>query len=82
VIHVDNCSICKSQASTDWLKEYNMRHMPHLLYLSDLVSSDFYLCPTVKVKLEKIQVRQKDKLFECLQEIVKDINHDELNRIF
>jgi hypothetical protein len=29
VIHVDNCSICTNLASTDWLKEHDMRRMSH-----------------------------------------------------
>jgi hypothetical protein len=36
VIHLDNCSVHISPASTDWFEEYGMRRMPCLLYLSDL----------------------------------------------
>jgi hypothetical protein len=36
VTHLDNCSIHKSTASTDWFEEYGMRRMPCLLYLPDL----------------------------------------------
>jgi hypothetical protein len=56
--------------------------MPHSLYLSDLASSDFYLFATVKEKIERIQVSQEDQHFECLQEILGSINHDELNQVF
>jgi hypothetical protein len=35
----------------------------------------------VKEKLERIQVRQEDQLFESLQEILEYINHDQLNRV-
>jgi hypothetical protein len=82
MVHVENCSIHTSRASTSWLEEYSMPCMPHPLYWSNLPSSDFYLFPTVKEKLERIQVRQEDQSFECLQEIVRDINHDELNGVF
>jgi hypothetical protein len=56
--------------------------MPHLPYSHDLAPSDFYLFLTRKEKLEGIQVREEDQLFDYLQEIVKIINHDELNRFF
>jgi hypothetical protein len=56
--------------------------MSHSHYLRDLPSSDFDLLFTMKEKFERIQVRQEDQLFECLQEISKGINHDELNRVF
>jgi hypothetical protein len=44
--------------------------MPRPLYLPDFASSDFYLFPTVKGKLERIQMHQEDQLFECLQAIL------------
>jgi hypothetical protein len=50
------------QASTSWLEEYGMHCMPHPLCSPDLISSDFYLFPTVKGKLEGIQVVGEDWL--------------------
>jgi hypothetical protein len=81
-VHVDNCSVHISRASTSWREEHSMRHMPHQLYLLDLTSRDLYLFLTVKETLERIQVRQEDLLFESLQEILEGINHDQLNRVF
>jgi hypothetical protein len=43
-------------------------------YSSDLASSDFHLFPTVKEKLELIQMASQDKLFECLQEILSGLD--------
>jgi hypothetical protein len=60
----------------------HMRHMPHPLYLPDLTSSDFYLFLTVKEKLEQIQVIDEDQFLECLQEILRGINQEELNGVF
>jgi hypothetical protein len=48
VIHLDNCSIHISRISTDWLEEYDIIRMPHLVYSPDLAARDFYLFPTVK----------------------------------
>jgi hypothetical protein len=41
--------------------------------------SDFYLFPTVKEILERIQLTEGDRFFERLQEIVRDIDQDDLN---
>jgi hypothetical protein len=66
VVHLDNCSVHTSQASIDWLEEHSMRHMQHLLYSPELTSSDFYLFPRVKEKLERIQVADENQFLECL----------------
>jgi hypothetical protein len=42
----------------------------HPPYLPDLAPSDFYLFPTVKEKLERIQLADEDQFFECLQGIL------------
>jgi hypothetical protein len=60
VIHIDNCSVHTSRASTYWLDEHGMHRMLHLLYSLDLTSSDFYLFSVVKEKLERIHVCQDD----------------------
>jgi hypothetical protein len=54
----------------------------HLPYLPDLAYSDFYLFPTVKAKLERIQVTNEDQFFESLQEILRDLDREELNGVF
>jgi uncharacterized protein YecT (DUF1311 family) len=36
----------------------------------------------VKEKLERIQVADKDQFCECLQEILRDIDQEELNGVF
>jgi hypothetical protein len=36
VAHLDNCSVHISRASTNWLEEQGMRHMPHSPYSPDL----------------------------------------------
>jgi hypothetical protein len=45
VVHLDNRSVHTSQASTDWLEEHGMRHMPHLPYSPDLAptTSTYFL---------------------------------------
>jgi hypothetical protein len=59
-----------------------MRRMPQPLYSPDLFSGDFYLFPTVKEKLERTQVADKDQFFESLQAILRDIDRGELNKVF
>jgi hypothetical protein len=59
-----------------------MGHMPHQPYSPDLANSGFYLFPTVKEKLERIQVADEDQFFECLQEILRGIDQEELNAYF
>jgi hypothetical protein len=82
VIHLDNCSVHTSRVSTDWFKENNILRMQHPPYSSDLAPSDFYLFPTVKEKLERIQLADEDQFFECLQEVLRDLDQQELNTIF
>jgi hypothetical protein len=82
VVHLDNCTVHTSRASTDWLEEHGIRRMPHPLYSLDLASCDFYLFPTVKEKLERIQVADDDQFSECLQEILSGIDQGELNGVF
>jgi hypothetical protein len=82
VIRLDNCFIYISRVSTDWLEEHNILCMLHLPYSPDLTDSYFYLFSTVKEKLEQIQLADEDQLFECLQEILRDIDLEELNNVF
>jgi hypothetical protein len=82
VIHLDNCSVYTSRISTDWLDEHSIPRMPYSSYSLDLVFSDFYLFPTVKEKLERIQLADEDQFFECLQEVLRDIDLEKLNTIF
>jgi hypothetical protein len=56
--------------------------MPHSPYSPDLAPSDFYLCLTVKEKLEWIQVADEDQFFESLQEIFIGIDQEEINGVF
>jgi hypothetical protein len=56
--------------------------MPHSLSSFDLAFSDFYLFPTVKKKLERIQLTDENQFFECLQEVLRDIDLDELKAVF
>jgi hypothetical protein len=51
MVHLDNCSVHTSRASTDWLEEHNILHMLHPPYSPNLASSSFYLFPTVKRNL-------------------------------
>jgi hypothetical protein len=38
--------------------------------------------PTVKEKLERTQVANEDQFFESLQAILRDIDREELSRVF
>jgi hypothetical protein len=71
VIYVDNCSVHTSRASRDWLEEYDMLRMPKPLYLINLASSNFYLFPTVRKKLERTRVVDKDQVFESVHTILR-----------
>jgi hypothetical protein len=83
VIHLDNCSVHTSRASTDWLEEHGMLHMPHPPALfTRFGPNDFYLFPAVNERLEQIKVTGKDQFFESLQEILRGIDQDELNDVF
>jgi hypothetical protein len=61
VIHLDHCSIHTSRVSTDWLEEKDIVRMPQPPYSHDLVPSDFHLFPTVKEKLERIQLADENQ---------------------
>jgi hypothetical protein len=82
VIHLDNCFVHTSRVSTDELEEDSIIRMSHPPYLPDLTSSDFYLFLIVKEKLERIQLTDEDQFLECLQEVLKDINREELDSVF
>jgi hypothetical protein len=56
--------------------------MPQPSHSFDLVSSDFYLFPTVKEKLKRIQLADGDQFCECLPDILKDVDQQELNNTF
>jgi hypothetical protein len=56
--------------------------MPDQPYSPNLATSDLYLFPTVKEKLERIHLADEDQFFECLQGVLRDLDQQELNRIF
>jgi hypothetical protein len=56
--------------------------MPQSCYSPNLASSAFYLFPTLKEELERIQVIDDDQFFDCLQEIFRGIDQEELNGVF
>jgi hypothetical protein len=56
--------------------------MPDQLYSPNLATSDLYLFSTVKEKLERIHLADEDQLFECLQGVLRDLDQQELNRVF
>jgi hypothetical protein len=82
VVDLDNCSVHTSRVSKDWLEEHNILCIAHPPYSSDLALSDFYMFPTVKEKLERIQLADEDQFFECLQEVLRGIDLEELNTVF
>jgi hypothetical protein len=51
-----------------------MRHPPHSV---DLASNDFYLFPTVKEKLERIQLADEYQFF-----ILRSLDQQRLNTVF
>jgi histone-lysine N-methyltransferase SETMAR len=82
VVYLDNCFVQANGVSTDWHKEYSIPRMPHSPYSYDLAPCDFYLFPTVKEKLERIQLADEDKFFERLQKILRGLDQLELNTVF
>jgi hypothetical protein len=82
VIHLDNCSVHTSRVSTEWLEEHDMHRLSQPAYSPNLAPSDFYLFPTVKERLERIQLADEDQFFESLQEILDGLDHEELNAVF
>jgi hypothetical protein len=82
VIRVDKGSVHKSWASTEWLEEHGMHRMPQPSYSPDLASNGFYFFPPVKEKLERTQIADEDQFFESLQAILRDIDHEKLNKAF
>jgi hypothetical protein len=61
VVHLDNCSVHSSRASTDWLEKHGMQHRSYSPYSRNLIRSNFYLFSAVKEKLERIQVVDEDQ---------------------
>jgi hypothetical protein len=56
--------------------------MPDQFYWSNLATSDLYLFSTVNEKLEQIHLADEDQFFECLQGVLRDLDQQELNRVF
>jgi hypothetical protein len=54
----------------------------HPPYSLDLAPSDFYLFPTIKEKLERIQLADEDQFFKCLQKVLRGLDQQELNTVF
>jgi hypothetical protein len=81
-IHFENCSVHTRRASREWLEEHDILRMPQPPYSPVLSPSDFYLFPTMKEKLERTKVADKDQFFESLQAIERDIDQAELNTVF
>jgi hypothetical protein len=65
VVHLDNCFVHTSRVSTDWLEENSILRMQHTPYSPDLATSDFYLFPTVKEKLERIHLADEDQVLSA-----------------
>jgi hypothetical protein len=56
--------------------------MPDQPYSPDRATNDLYLFSTVKGKLERIQLTDEDQFLECPQEVLRVLDHQELNRVF
>jgi hypothetical protein len=56
--------------------------MPDEPYSPNLATSDLYLFPTGKEKLEQIHLADEDQFFDCPQGVLRDIDQEELNRVF
>jgi hypothetical protein len=56
--------------------------MPDQLYSPNLATSDLYFFSTVKENLERIQLADEDEFFECLQEVLRGLDQQELNGVF
>jgi histone-lysine N-methyltransferase SETMAR len=63
MVSVDNCQVHTSRDSTDWLEKHGIHRMPDPPYSPDLAPSDLHLFPTVKQKLEGIQLADEDQFF-------------------
>jgi hypothetical protein len=61
VSHLDNCPLHIGRASSDWLEEHDICRMPQPSYRLNLASSDFYLFPIPKEKLEWTQLADEDE---------------------
>jgi hypothetical protein len=56
--------------------------MPDQPYSPNLATSDLYLFSPVKKKLELIHLADEDQFLECLQEALRGLDQQELNRVF
>jgi hypothetical protein len=63
-------------------RKYGIHRMPYQPYSPNLATSDLYLFSTVNEKLERIQVADEDEFFQCLQEVLRGLDQQELNRVF
>jgi hypothetical protein len=82
MVSVDNCSVHTSRGSTDWLEKHSIHRMPDQSYSPNPATSDLYLFSTVKEKLERIHLADENQFFKCLQEVLRGLDQQELNRVF
>jgi hypothetical protein len=83
VVHLDNCSVHISRASTDWLEKYGMRRMSHSLILFAWFDPHWLLLISyIERKARTDSGGWRRSVFEYLQEILKDIDQEELNGVF
>jgi transposase len=82
IARMDNCSIHRSGATEDYIKQNNVMRLRHPPYAPGFAPSDFYLFPSIKEKLKNIRIVEEDALFHRLQELLNEIPIKELRKAF
>jgi hypothetical protein len=81
-VHLDNCSIRTSGTSEVFMTEHHMIRLKHPPDSPELAPSDFYLFPTIKERLNDIQMIDEEDLFYRLRELLNEIPVRELRKVF
>jgi hypothetical protein len=82
VVHLDNCFIHKSLASTGWLKEYRIHCKPRQFYLPNLASRDCYLFSPAAKNSNGFSWLTSISFFEDMHKMLRGLDRQELNSVF
>jgi hypothetical protein len=82
ILCIDNCSAQRSRMTKGLIEQNGMKSMPHPSYSPNLVSSDFFLFPLVKKRLDRFECEYPDDLLEALIEILDSRQTDRLQHVF
>ena len=82
IIHFDNGRPHTARKVVEYRDLHNMKRAPHPAYSPDIAEPDFYLFGYLKNKFEGEEFDTANQLFDAIQKIKSEIQHDTLYKVF